>query len=844
MFLSAIRKFIAFFMALITALFALRAGGSVTVPEYPVSGEAAELINDISGDSPLSESVKLAKRLANGVQAAYTDPDRSAYRMANQKMTLTHTLGKYKNGATLTDAEGNVYIAGSFDAWCKDRSGGVYYSSDSAVQGRVNTIRLGEYYYETHVRDFDLKFSTFKVDKGYHIWADKLYLQYTLFAHKPTTALDSFGAEIRIPADSVAAVEIKDAHGYHNYAAKNTENIEYAAFDIKDVGVVGFIVPSDGSVKSLTVDLSKKTYTVTLTADYESGTGINQYDETGGCDLNSVTTGCRVYTDKTHGFDGVRAAAAVERSPLTVVADDGSAVTYEALRGCYAVLLPGTDFQTAYDSPDLRFTAGLTVESPDDREIYVRATTGSGCLEAGAVLDENQLLAPIDVQVCKNFQGDGGEGYYSVKDRSYGDAFFPLSVKAGEPLKVGAVHLYQNWGKYPLKQLSSIEFHVSYYHLSTGTTESNCIAPYFVYGKDGWTLPDFRGRSGVMWSGQPQFNSVGTLRFAVDRDGTKQPYGEFIGNTIRSVGPTYEDIEMSYLSADGTYRYTLRHAEFPSTDENRTFYTLRIEFLGDKTFSDFRENVDLFGLDGRFVKFDYLGYLGADNADRVAVIDTTEKTRYYALGDDDPYYTLMHITGDTQSWLSKNFGANAAVFLRGSEIVMNGEPVGIPFAVRDGSDTETTEASLTLDAKELTFKKGDTISLDLILMPWGTGLETRCDNVKNVRADSCVNRLSVAARVGEAVDDLILPTVKCNNNTAEFTVTGGMNNTPVRVDGFTEFGRLCVEEYADGAWSPVGLASAHGYDGYGIQYNADGTYGYSFVYASDGSARTFRVSVG
>ena len=39
------------------------------------------------------------------------------------------------------------------------------------------------------------------------------------------------------------------------------------------------------------------------------------------------------------------------------------------------------------------------------------------------------------MEVCKNFQGDGGEGYYSVKDRSYGDAFFPLAVKAGETLR-------------------------------------------------------------------------------------------------------------------------------------------------------------------------------------------------------------------------------------------------------------------------------------------------------------------------------------------------------------------------------------------------------------------------
>ncbi len=842
MLISYLRKIIALILSSFTALFAVRTGK--TVPVYISPEEATALINDIAGDSPLSESVLLAKRLSNGVQAAYTDADRTAYRIVNKNMTLTHTLGKYKNGATLTDAEGNVYIENSFDAWCRDTLGGVYCSSVSSAQGRVNTIRLGTYYYETHVRDYDLKPTAFKLDKAFHVYADKLYLQYTLLADKATEKLDSFGAEIRIPADTVAAVQIKDGHGFHNYAVKTAEDAEYAAFDIKNVGTVGFIVPADGSVKGLSVRLSGGYYILTLTAAYGRGTGINKYDETGGYALNSVTMGCRVYTDRTHNFGGVEREAAIERRPLAISCDTGADVTYEALRGCYTVSLPGTHFQAAYDAPDTRFSAGLRVAADEyDREIFIRATTGSGCLEAGAVLDGNGAPVPICVEVCKNFSGDGGEEYYSAKDRSYGDAFFPLYVKAGEPLQATAVHLYQNWGKYPLKQLSSIEFFVSYYHLSTGTTESNCIAPYYVYGKDGWTLPDFRGRSGVMWSTQPQFNSVGELRFMVDREGTKQAYGEFAGNVIRSVGQSYSDVEMTYYSSDGKYRYTLRHAEFPSTDENRTFYTVKIEFLADKTYSDFRGSVDLFNINGRFVRFDYLGYLGADGDDRTAVIDPAAGTQYYVLGSEQPYFSLTHVTEDTQSYLEQYFGSNAALLLRGSEIVMSGEKREIPFALRNVSNAEKTEVSLTLDAGKLTFRKGDTITLDLILLPWGTGLETGCANVIAVREDSCRNRLAVTAHTGKTVADPVLPTVRCDGNTAEFTVTGGKNNTPVRIDGFTRFGRLCVEENISGVWTPVALASSFGYDGYGIYYNADGTYGYSFVYESDGSARTFRVTV-
>ena len=119
----------------------------------------------------------------------------------------------------------------------------------------------------------------------------------------------------------------------------------------------------------------------------------------------------------------------------------------------------------------------------------------------------------------------------------YGDTIFPLRFKENEESQFTVLNLYQNWGKYPLKQLSWIQFHVSYYHLSTGVTESNCIAPYYVYGKDGWTLPDFRGASGIMWSGQPQFNSVGRLYFLsyINSKG-KKVMTEYTDSYIRSSG--------------------------------------------------------------------------------------------------------------------------------------------------------------------------------------------------------------------------------------------------------------------------------------------------------------------
>ena len=89
----------------------------------------------------------------------------------------------------------------------------------------------------------------------------------------------------------------------------------------------------------------------------------------------------------------------------------------------------------------------------------------------------------------------------------------------------------------------------------------------------------------------------------------------------------------------------------------------------------------------------------------------------------------------------------------------------------------------------------------------------------------------------------MIPTVRAEDNEAVFTVSGGGGNSVVKIGGFTRFGRLVVEEETGGAWTAVELASDAGYDGYGVQYDPDGTYCYSFVYEADGAPRTFRARI-
>ncbi len=812
--------------------------------------EETEIVNNIDGQTNMAQSIKFANEVKNQAQAKYTNPDRSAYEMKNSQMIFTHSLTK-TNSATLTDLDGNVYIADSFDTYFTTVDGKTYYSSDSSVEGRVNTIRLGEYYYDCHIRDFDGKSDLFKVDKTYHLYGDRLYNQTTLMATDATIDLKEFGSIVRIPADTVVSFQAKAGGVVFDNTAGETDSLEYLAFDIKDVGIVGFIIPSDGSVKSISLTLEDGYYVFKQVANYTERTGINKYDETGSQPLDNVTFGTRIYTDKTHSFENIQKEAYLERNPLSGITVDGTDagarfVGYDALRGCYLFTMNGTDFTTAYNNPERQFKAPITITSDDkDRTFYIRMFGTNGCLEAGAILDDKGVLVPIDVEVCKNFQGDGGEPFYSVKDYQYGDSFFPVSIKANETLSFTLLNLYQNWGKFPLKQLSAIEFHVSYYHLSTGTTESNCIAPYFVFGKDGWLLPDFRTRSGNIWPEQPQFNSVGILKFVnytpkalglFDKDTI---LSEYVSADIASVGQTYSDITQNYISDCGSYEYTLRHVEFPQTDENRTYYTLEINFLRDVNFANFRRDFDLFYFDGRYVQYDKAGYLDENNKPVSVDVNSGVATKYYTLGNESPYFSFYDVTDDTKHQIDERFGCNFGLVVRDSEVIIGGEKSNLPLMFREESTTEKSAGVLTLDAGKVSFKAGDSIKMNIVLLPWGVGYEETDAQVQAVREDSALNPVTVTATKGTVKEDKLVPTVIAENNEAAFSISGGRNNIAVRVDGFTNL--ECPEIYMNG--EKVNLASSNGYDGYSVFYNDDGTYGFSFVYETKDPFTTYSFVV-
>ncbi|MBS5843809.1 MAG: hypothetical protein KIC77_10075 [Clostridiales bacterium] len=928
----------------------------------------------VNSDSPLSASFAYANSIANTVQGFYTDGGRTHYALRNLDMSLVHKLDGFDNlnVTEIANAEGVSYANNTLDVYVKTSDGKMHYSGNSQSAGRMNTTRLGYYYYETHIRDlgfaegtntnvyqketeiglqdgwkinqmstpqykngemtvsavntqdpyvyksnlsipaedFDaveiemkangetstafLYFFTaetknfnasqltsfkiksdgkyhkylidltsagldgtalcgvrldmgsgsgdcftmksvkavktgntgvgYKLDKTFHVYSDKIHQEYRLVplknADPASCEYEEFGVELKIPKANVLQYKIE--------YAEDGVTPEYVAADVKNVGIIGFILPANNTVNTVSA------------AEEGDFLVIRQ-------SVADSTFGSRIYNDETHDYNGIEKAAYEERNPLTKITASGNKkskdqyLEYDTLRGAYRFTMRGTDFSTAYyNDPNGYYTSGISIENDgaEERSVYMWMNGNAGCLECAAVADSNGKVVPIPTQVCKNFQGEIEEPFYDPKDTAYGDSFIPLRIGAGQKLDYTLYHLYQNWGKFPLKQLSSIQFHISYYHLSTGVTESNCIAPYFVYGKDLWTLPDFRGCSGDIWAGQPQYNAVGRLRFvSYYKDGVKYA-SEYTDTEIRSSGTSYADLDYNYVSDCGSYQYTLRHIEFPQNDENRTYYSLRLDFLKDLTIEDVKNNLTLFSFDGRAEVFNLMSYTDSDG-NRIA--KNTDHTQDFEelldIGKETPYFSYYGLNNKESTIM------NFAYIMKNYDIVISGQQWNGNFALRNSFTGGLNLAELSLLEDTLTFKKGDHIYLNFILLPWGNGLSDTDKNVQYVIEDSVQSPLILSAVKGSVIEDEYLPQIRAEDGKAEFTLSGGRNRFAVRVDGMTSMDGIIVQEQKNGTWEEY-VFHKKDFDGYQIIYNEDGTYSYVFIVEMDdhGSQRMFKVT--
>ena len=682
----------------------------------------------------------------------------------------------------------------------------------------------------------------FALEHTFHTYSDKMHEVVRAVAREAYDGGGKLETRTFIPKENVRKLILKNEKGEtESLEGFDFSTVEYAAFDINGAGIFGIIMPATDNNGYLNIRLEGDDYVIVR------GIEINgRIRKTG-----DVVFGHRIYTSDSHQFNDFRKEAYIERNPLTDVfvakqADDAKYEGYDALAGCYVFSVRSTEFVTAfYQLPDKHFAVNALFcgDGVVDRQIYLRteecAKTRRGRLECAAMLDENGVMLPLPLEVGKNFDGENEEPLFfpEVGDgrAALGETYVPITIGKDENKRFTMLHLYQNWGNYPLKQLSFISFHIPYYHLSVGVTETTCITPYFVNGKDGWMLPDFRANSAPYWPDGVQHTSVGRQYFLQykDADGNVSKT-ETQKSTIRSSGPIYADIMMEYLSDDGKIKATYRHAEMAQTDETRTFYNMRLEVLEDVSFKDLRSDFSILSFDGHFMTFSKVGYLDENNKCVIEDVGEAGTDRMIRLGSEYPYFD--YFGGSVED------SVNYAVIVIGSDITLGGKKYDGAIIFRDKYDGILNTGSLTLDLGEYTLKKGDVIELDLILLPWGYSTSKNDDNVRGVREDSCIDPFRLTVIEGEPYEDRFIPSMRAKDNKAVFKISGGKSVAAVRIYGFDSYKTPKVTFKADGKETDIKLAGPNGYDGYEVCRDEDGTYSFAFNVDMD-KASEYEITV-
>ncbi|MBQ7380050.1 MAG: hypothetical protein IJW70_10295 [Clostridia bacterium] len=699
------------------------------------------------------------------------------------------------------------------------------------------------------------------LDRTFHTYSDKMHQTLHFVASADTANIAELGMITEIAADTVQALVVKDKNGEHDtIEGVDWASAEYIGFDIKDAGVFGYILPLHEESGKITVTLADGKYVLVQSTCPENGTIWAPVNDTS----NDFYMGHRLYTDESHDFSGFLHAAYCERNPLTAEniqieansSEQAAFAGYNPLQGVYTFTLPGTESfnYSYYDAPNEHLNVVFTVTGDDrNREFYVQTFADSTNIECAALLGANELMLPVNLEVCKNFKHEKEEPLFDRGDRQYSEVYFPMSVKAGEVQTLKVINLYQNWGRFPLKQLSSIQFFMPYYHLSTGVTESNCIAPYYVNGRNLHTLPDHRSASSPLWSelpgghpqgNQPQHTNGGNHYFLQYTDASgKFNASENVQNVVNASGPTYAEVVMDYVSDDGKIAVSYTHLEMPQLDENRTYCTMEYKVLEDVSISDFAKDFSFYRVTG-FGIYGQVGYLDENNQPKIVDANTQSAAKVYVLGDLAPYFDYFGLVSGNQ-----NDYINLSMIIEDADITIGGEKCDANFVVVD----QNNSLSLSLNLGEVTLKAGDTIKMNVILTPWGDQNSTNDDNVRAIRENSVLAPVVVTPGEGTSiVESEWMPLVKSENGkSAEFTVSGGQNNIALRAYGFSmltapkiyeKIGDEWVEVRVNSAATPDDAGNAHHYDGYAVFYDGDGTYSYSFVFTQKGGApRTFRI---
>ncbi len=459
-------------------------------------------------------------------------------------------------------------------------------------------------------------------------------------------------------------------------------------------------------------------------------------------------------------------------------------------------------FEASYGNPMRRIQTHVAIANDNHpRQVVVKAMTGVGCLEATVLTDTNGFPLPTAAFVAKNFAGEMEE----PDDSAFGDAYFPMTLTAGDNRDFMVQPLMQTWGDHMLKQISSIRFFNIYWHLSTGVSETTCFTHNWMkIGNSGVLhIPDFRPLSGPFWPGQPQHACEQWPGFLQYNNAKGKLV--FERTVFNSISPNFSHYTTLYHTSDDAAKGRLTVWEIPQRDEMRTFVNMRFDWTKPVVIEgDAREN------------FRWMNVYEFSTPKMLMITSPSGKTVQFApdiTKKVNPIGALMSTQTPFAASSPKVNDYGCVLLVRSFKAKLGGK-MYTQAAYSALFDKNNGNWWLTVPQAKLKLQPGDYLEAEIMLMPHAepTTLTMKPERERTERFG--MGWPKVTPGIG-TLNDKFPTRVTAQDGAASVTLEGGFDMMPIVVEGLTPGGYPLI--FRDGAWM-----NPQAWGGDGIQIDPDG----------------------
>ncbi len=576
----------------------------------------------------------------------------------------------------------------------------------------------------------------------------------------------------------------------------------------------GYVVFKSAGSDTITVDPTNSRVTIetdagTWNADEERTVGLVIYPS------NDVAQTLPV-ADQIES--GSLTVTAVQTAPVNVTITP----SYELDYGYYEILMPTN---TRADDSNRIERNQVTIQNPTSSPQLARLAFNKGAFgkQAGIScflrdMDGNPLGIPV--QLSKNWHN-------ATSDRWIGSWFNGMTLLTIPPnttLQFEAVVLGQNYAGIPAAshaQLSLVGWGGNGNH-QWDESAIGCWGETLVYDPDSALAGAIGTDSRPMlllrntgdekqWTGN--YGGCDFLRY-YDGGGTRR-YQKRIRSWYQRYGPNLTDVTYAGETDNSLIDFKYSTSIYRSNDYVRGRHHIRYDVKSDASFNRmvfFQMASDNYNYNaGTAHAYGYAGDLSPTQTWTTAGPSTPVE-----LTGALPWFSTLNCPVDSR--VPSQTGAQRGFIIRSWNARINGQDNVSPYFVANGSRVD-----LVPPPGVTALKAGDYIEAEIERVYFGqaasayygeddhfrTALQDYGNQHEMVMREAVGNDLSVNVSIG-TLEKSYPVQIRTSDNTAEFSITGGIGYMPITLTGLTDYRSPLLEENSGGAWVALGATTGGG----------------------------------